>query len=245
MLSTNRSSGLPSVFQWTWQGRTLVFFLSAACIWCLLAEMYKLCDMQTFTVWILIPCTLLLIGIALLDRAKGDRRLWQACLIGAIGGFLAAVAYDVFRLPWVLGFIDHQGPAWLRLPLFKVFPRFGAMILGHPYTATQTDSQFTLADHLVGWTYHFSNGITFGVMYMAMIGNAVKRSWLWGIALAVGLEIFLLISPYGGFFAIKVTALFVGVTLTAHIIFGVALGQYAKLADASRLKYLPQSLKGI
>ncbi len=231
MSSIDQKAGLPAVFQWTGPGRTLVFFLSAASIWCLLAEMYKLCDMQTFTIWILIPCTLLLIAIAVLDRLKGDRRLWQACLIGAIGGFIAACAYDLFRLPWVLGYVDQQGPAWLRLPLFKVFPRFGAMILGHPYTDTQTDSQFTLADHLIGWTYHFSNGITFGVMYMAMIGNAVKRSWLWGIVLAVGLEIFLLISPYSGFFAIKVTALFVVVTLTAHILFGVALGLYAKRAE--------------
>jgi len=237
MTSSDHRAGLPSVFQWTWQGRLIVFFLSASSIWCLLAEMYKLCDMQTFTIWILIPATVLLIGIAVLDLAKGDRRLWRACLIGAIGGFLAAVAYDVFRLPWVLGFIDHQGPAWLRLPLFKVFPRFGAMILGHPYTATQTDSQFTLADHLVGWAYHFSNGITFGVMYMAMIGNATRRTWLWGIVMAVGLEIFLLISPYSGFFAIKITAIFVAVTLSAHILFGIALGLYARRAESNAASF--------
>ena len=231
MSDVDRPSPLPAILQWTPAGRTVVFFLSAASIWCLLAEMYKLCDMRTFTFWILIPSTLLLVAIALLDLVKGNRQLWRAVLIGAIGGMIAAIAYDVFRLPWVLGYIDQQGPAWLRLPLFKVFPRFGAMILGHPYTGQQTDSQFTLADHIVGWAYHFSNGITFGVMYMAMIGSTTRRSWMWGIVMAVGLETFLLASPYAGFFAIRITGLFVGVTLTAHLIFGIALGLYAKHAE--------------
>ncbi|CAN5496899.1 hypothetical protein BH10PLA1_BH10PLA1_03640 [soil metagenome] len=233
MTEFDRSPSLPPILRWTWQGRTLVFFLSAASIWCLLAEMYHLCDMRTFTFAILIPATVLLVAIAVVDRFMGDRELWRAVLIGAIGGLLAAIAYDVFRVPWVLGFIDQQGPTWLRLPLFKVFPRFGAMILGHRVIEPMTDSQFTLADHLVGWAYHFSNGITFGVMYMAFIGSARQRSWMWGIVMAVGLEIFLLISPYNGFFAIKVTALFVAVTLSAHIIFGVALGLYAKRAEHS------------
>lgn len=219
---------LPPFFRWTWQGRALVFVLSASSIWCLLAEMYHLCSMRGFTFAILIPATLALIGVALLDRARGDRRLWRAVLVGAVGGLLAAIAYDLFRVPWVLGWIDQVGPTWLRLPLFKVFPRFGAMILGIPYTANQTDSQFPLAAHLIGWIYHFSNGITFGVMYMAMIGNATRRSWLWGIALAAGLELAMLFTPYPLFFGIKVTALFVMVTLTAHTIFGIVMGLTAR-----------------
>jgi hypothetical protein len=171
-----------------------------------------------------------LILIAIIDYLRGDRRLFRAVMVGAIGGLLAAIAYDLFRLPWVMGSVDHVGPSWLRLPLFKVFPRFGAMILGEPFRADQTDSQFTLAAHVVGWAYHFSNGITFGVMYMAMIGDASRRSWLWAIALAVGLELGMLFTPYTRFFGIVPMALFVVVTLTAHTIFGVTLGLYARHA---------------
>lgn len=83
---------------------------------------------------------------------------------------------------------------------------------------------YSLADRLIGWAYHFSNGVTFGIMYMAMIGDARGKSWLWAIALAAGLELAMLFTPYPQFFAIAVTALFVAVTLTAHAIFGVALG---------------------
>ena len=79
------------------------------------------------------------------------------------------------------------------------------VILAQPFTAEQPDSQFSLAAHVVGWAYHFSNGITFGVMYMAMIGEASRRSWLWAILLATGLELAMLITPYAGFFGITVT----------------------------------------
>ena len=221
------------LFRWTPAGRTLVFVLSAASIWCLLAEFYGLCSMRTFTFAILLPATALLIVIAIMDYLRGDGRLARAVMIGAIGGLLAAISYDIFRLPWVIGAVDHVGPRWLRLPLYKVFPRFGAMILGQPCTPEQTDSQFTLTAHVVGWAYHFSNGITFGVMYMALIGDATRRSWLWAIVLAAGLELGMLFTPYTSFFGILPATLFVVVTLTAHTIFGITLGLYARSAQRS------------
>ncbi len=226
---SNRSSVLPPLLQWTLGGRLIVFLLSAASIWCLLTEFYGLCSMRGFTIWILIPATALLIAMAWIDLMHGDRRLFHAVMIGAIGGLVAAIAYDVFRLPFVIGAVDHVGPAWLQLPLFKVFPRFGAMILGQPFTTTQTDSQFPLIAHVVGWIYHFSNGITFGIMYMAMIGDAKRRSWLWAIALAVGLELSMLFTPYTRFFGINLTTRFIVATLLAHLVFGIALGLYSKL----------------
>jgi hypothetical protein len=219
---------LRQVLRWSLPGRVVVFILSAASIWCLLSEFYGLCSMRTCTFVILIPATILLIAIALIDRARGDRLLWRAVVIGAVGGFVAACSYDIFRLPWVIGAVDQIGPHWLRLPLFKVFPRFGALILAQPFDAATSDSQFTLSAHVLGWIYHFSNGVTFGVMYMALIGDAQRRSWLWAILLAVGLELAMLFTPYTTYFAIRMTALFVTVTLLAHLIFGVALGLFAK-----------------
>src|SRR5437763_1366016 len=94
-------TALPPVFRWTLSGRALVFVLAAASIWCLLAEFYGLCSMRTFTLAVLIPATAALIAIAVLDRARGDRRLWRAVVIGSVAGLVAAVAYDVFRLPFV------------------------------------------------------------------------------------------------------------------------------------------------
>lgn len=217
----------------------VVFLLSATSIWCLLAEFYGLCSMRTFTIWILIPATVLLVVMAVVDRLGGDRRLWRAVWIGAVGGLLAAVVYDLFRIPFVVAAADRIGPLWLRLPLFKVFPRFGAMILGEPYTADTTASQFTLLAHVVGWIYHFSNGITFGVMYLALVGDGHRRSWLWAIALAAGLELAMLFTPYTQFFGIGLTAKFVIVTLAAHIIFGIVLGLYVRHRSATGQAGIP------
>jgi len=123
---------------------------------------------------------------------------------------------------------DRVGPAWLRLPLFKVFPRFGAMILGQSFTPTQTDSQFSLTAHVVGWTYHFSNGLTFGVMYLAMLGDTARKNWGWAVLMAVGLEVAMLVTPYTNFFGIGLTTKFVVATIAAHLIFGIVLGLLAR-----------------
>lgn len=224
---------LPGFLQWTLSGRAVVFVLAASSIWCLLAEMYGLCDMRLFFFAILIPAMAALCGMAVLDRIRGDGRLWRAVIIGSLAGFAGAVAYDLFRLPFV--FSDAWGMDRFgipQMPLFKVFPRFGAMILGQPLE----QQSYSLAAHLVGWAYHFSNGAAFGVMFVALyasakeaFGSGTIRAWKpiwWAMLMAAGIEVCLLASPYAGFFDIHMTARFVVVTLLAHLIFGVGMGAY-------------------
>jgi hypothetical protein len=213
-------SSIPPILRWTGPGRTVVFILSATSIWCLLAEFYGLCSMQTFALWILIPATLALVVLAAHDRTRGDRRLWRGVMIGAVGGLLAAIAYDIFRLPFVFSRSWGLEGIVPPMPLFKVFPGFGAMLLGEP----AKQEHYSLAAHLLGWVYHFSNGVTFGVMYTAAVGEPSRRHWIWAVLMAVGIELAMLASPYTSFFGIGLTALFVAVTMTAHTIFGATLG---------------------
>src|SRR5436309_2160167 len=86
---------------WTAGGRWLVFFLAASSIACLLFDFYRLCPMRLFTIFIFLPSLAALFAFALFDRQRGDGQLWRAILIGITGGLLAAIAYDVFRLPFV------------------------------------------------------------------------------------------------------------------------------------------------
>jgi len=176
--------------------------------------------MQIFTLFIFAPAMLVLFGFALFDLFRGDRMLWQAVLIGFVGGLLAAVSYDVFRLPFV--FAKEWGIASIVPPmsLFKVFPRFGAMVLGQPIE----QDHYSLTTHIEGWVYHFSNGATFGVMYVAIIGNPTRRHWTWAVLMALALELGMLLTPYPQVFNIPVTARFVVVTVAAHAIFGIGLG---------------------
>lgn len=222
--------------RWTPLGRLIVFSLAATSIGCLLADFYGLMPMQMFTFCISVPAMLLLILLAIAARFRGDSRLWYGILIGAAAGLIAAVAYDLFRLPFVfaqLWGIDLIVPS---MQLFKVFPRFGAMILGQPLE----QENYSLAAHLVGWAYHFSNGITFGIMYTAMIGNPILRHWLWAVVMAVGLELGMLFTPYPGVFGIHVGMAFIIVTLAAHVLFGIVMGLAARYGSQLTPSMMPQ-----
>jgi hypothetical protein len=219
---------LPSVAErrnhWTATGRWVVFLLAATSIACLLFDFYGLCPMRAFTIYIFGPALVLLIVLALRDWRRGDRQLWQAVCLGLLGGLLAAVAYDIFRLPFVFSRELGLSAVVPPMDLFKVFPRFGAMILGQPLE----QPHYSPVTQLVGWAYHLSNGATFGVMYIALIGNPTRRTWLWAVAFAVALELGMLLTPYPKVFGIAVTLKFVIVTMAAHAIFGVGLGRTVK-----------------
>ena len=194
--------------------------LAATSIWSLLIEFYGWCSMRSFTLLVSLPALSALCALALTDRFIGSRRLWRAVVVGGAAGLLAALAYDAFRLPFVyadsLG-IQQVVPA---LKLFKVFPRFGAMLLSQPLE----QAHYSMPAQLLGWGYHFSNGVTFGIMYVALIRDATKRHWAWGMLFAVGLELGMLFTPYAAFFQIALTTRFIIVTLAAHAVFGVVMG---------------------
>src|SRR5262252_7057739 len=109
--------------------------------------------MHVFGMCVLAPAILLLIIAALLHRDSEQRDMrspWVWIVQGTIGGLVAAVAYDLYRLPFVLN----------GAPLYKPFPKFGELLLG--------SSQPVWAVHSLGWAYHFSNGIALGIMFLVM-----------------------------------------------------------------------------
>jgi hypothetical protein len=217
--------GQASIFCWTKAQRLGVFVLSASSIVCLLAEFYGLCPMRRFTLAVFLPC---LLGLVLWSGV--DRRLLFPVLFGAGCGLLAAVAYDVFRLPFV--FSNEWGLRGIvpHLKLFNAFPAFGAMILGEAYPR----ASYRFSEHLLGWTYHFSNAVSFGIMYVAAVGDPRVRHWTWAVLMAVGLEIGMLATPYTRALGIPLTVTFVWATLAAHLIFGVVLG-----LSSSKSRLLP------
>jgi len=217
---TSGAAPATSPARWSGTSRGLVFLLASSSIACLLADFYGLCPMRIFTPFIFLPALAVLFALGWWDRKHGGGEIWRAVWIGLCAGLIAAVAYDVFRLPFV--FAKQWGLDSVIHPmnLFKVFPRFGAMVLGQPLE----QASYPLLTQIVGWLYHFSNGATFGVMYIALIGDAARRHWAWAIPFAVGLELGMLLTPYPAVFSIPITARFVIVTLAAHAIFGVGLG---------------------
>ena len=169
--------------------------------------------MRFFGCWVLPPATALLTYVAYRNRDRSDGLsspfIW--IVQGAMGGLLAAIAYDLYRLPFVLS----------GAPLFKVFPRFGELLLG------STEPRWLV--HTLGWTYHFSNGAALGIMFLAMVSFFRRPSLFWGaVAWALFIEVLLLLTPYTTFLGLVLNGRFLFLTATAHLVFGLALGFYCR-----------------
>lgn len=191
--------------------RVLVFLLAFLSFACLLGQMFGWWTMHLFGCWVLPPATALLAFVAYKHRGErqGLNTPWSWIVQGALGGLVAAVAYDVYRLPFVLN----------GAPLFKVFSRFGELLLGgtEPRWLVQT----------LGWAYHFSNGAALGIMFLALASFFRRPSLFWGaVAWALFVECMLLLTPYNGFLGLPMDRRFIFLTVSAHIIFGMALGFY-------------------
>ena len=146
---------------------------------------------------------------------------------GEAAGFIAAISYDIFRLPFV--FAQEWGLDSVVPPmkLFKVFPRFGELLLG-------ADEPRWLV-HLLGWGYHFSNGAALGIMFLCLAPRAGAKGLFWGaVAWALFVEAMLLLTPYPAFFGLPLDGRFIFLTVTAHLIFGVTLGLWLRRRLAGR-----------
>jgi hypothetical protein len=205
---------------WTPLGRFVAFGLAVTSIVCLFGEFFSAGSMRAWVCQLLLPASLLLAAIGYYDWRRNNGAFARMILLGVLTGLVAAVAYDVFRVPFVWSESWKLSRFVPPLKLFNVFPRFGAVILGQP---VDQDS-YGFSAYAVGWAYHFSNGASFGVMYVAMVGYPLRHHWAWGVMMAAGIEIAMLLSPYPTVFGLNVTPVFVIVTLTAHAIFGVTLG---------------------
>lgn len=193
--------------------RAIVFGLAFLSFACLLGQFFELWTMHTFGCWVLPPATALLALIAYRARRQragvANPHTW--IVRGAVGGVVAAVAYDLYRLPFVLG----------GAPLFKVFPIFGQLLL-------DADEPTWLVQ-LLGWAYHFSNGAALGIMFLAMVVRPNPRVLFWGaVAWALFIEAMLLATPYTNFFALKLDGRFLFLTISAHLVFGITLGWWCR-----------------
>lgn len=143
-----------------------------------------------------------LFGVALWARAKGLKEQGRVIASGLFAGSLATLAYDIVRVP-----IAHSG-----IPVFKAISYFGTVLVG-----VQAPTPFSEA---VGWAYHLSNGVSFGLMYAAVVRRPGPISAvLWGLAL----EGAMLLTPYAEVFGYRRDAKFLAITIGAHAVYGLVL----------------------
>lgn len=106
-----------------------------------------------------VPGMLILAGILIYARQTGLGRLYRRLWVGVVGGVLLTMALDVVRVAGVqLGYLPDS------------ITMFGAMITG------SAPAEITPAGYALGASYHFFNGISFGVIYSILFG---RTPW-WG-----------------------------------------------------------------
>src|SRR5206468_4472153 len=104
--------------------------------------------------------------------------------------------------------------------------RFGELLLGN------TEPRWLV--HSLGWTYHLSNGVALGIMFLAVTSLFKKpRFFVGAICWALLVEALLLLTPYTAFFGLLLDGKFLLLTLSAHLIFGIALGAYCRACIAN------------
>ena len=157
------------------------------------------------------------IGILIVIAAAGWKKapsVSRSIVWGAVAGAIATIALEAVRISgFRLGFMPGNLP---RLMGVLLLDRFA---LG-PSTASD----------LAGWTYHFWNGASFGIIYALFFGTA--RRWLgvlYGVALGAGFLVSPVVLSLGvGYFGLQFSMGCPVTVLTAHAAFGLLLGILAR-----------------
>ena len=160
-----------------------------------------------------LPMLLGLVGVtAWMDRTGRWPDTRAAILAGALGGALGTLAYDLVRVPFVY---------LLGLQLLAPIDSYGVLLTG-----ADTSSGLTM---FTGWTYHFTNGIGFGIAYAVI---ASRRSWRWGIVWGLLLESVAVFSPFAARYGLvtegAIAWLPIALAYGAHIPYGAIVGVFGE-----------------
>jgi hypothetical protein len=196
--------------QWRQVGLTLIAFACASfSLAALLLHAAGLLPLYFLVDTLGAPSLILLLVLGIAAHRVREVVFLNRLLVGVWASLLATAAYDLIRLLlWSTGHF-HFNP-------FFSHAVFGRLISGQP--------ENTPTALIVGWSYHFWNGLGLGLMYTLLAGQA---SWLYAVAWSVFLEIAWLITM-PSVIHFKVNAGFIEMSLIGHIAYGVTLGSLAQ-----------------
>jgi len=184
----------------------LVLGCTAAGIGAFLLDVAGIVAMPWTISFVSLPALVVVVAIGVWAQRVARQPFFNRLAVGVIAGFIATLAYDGVRLA-----IQETAP--LDYDGFRSINIFGSLILSKPETA--------LDARIAGWTYHFWNGVSFGVMYALVAGPA---RWYWGLAWGMALEM-MMIGIYPVAFAIQRSdPAFLAISMTGHAAYGAVLG---------------------
>lgn len=190
-----------------------LFILAGGSIAALLADIFDIAPMHLVFWFASVPSMVLLAVLGSVS-ILGDE--WRDRIrVGALAGLVGTFGYDLVRVPFAI--------AGQRV--FAPIDSYGLLIADASASSALTSA--------LGWTYHFSNGITFGIAYAAL---AARRHWAWAIPWALLLESVALFSPFGVRYGIAGQIVPIAIAYGAHLAYGFPLGKIVQNFDAVRSK---------
>jgi len=189
----------------------LAFILASTSIGSLLIYFLGWLSFPTAVWLLLMPASILLALVSV--WARGARpELYRRIALGLWAGSFATLAYDIVRVPLI-----HAG-----IPIFKAISYFGTLLTGSPNPSFLSE--------LLGWTYHFSNGIGFAIMYTMLVPRiGLVTAVIWGVVL----EVVMLATPYAEIFGYQRSGRFLAITVGAHVFYGIGLWLSARWLERS------------
>lgn len=167
--------------------------------------------MDVLTQYVLLPSIALLFIVALvahqLRLVRLNNRIWTGIWVGGV----STAALDVIRLTgFSVGWMPGNMPRM-----------FGVLILDQMALGPSDLSDF------IGGLYHYWVSACFGLTYTLLVGRT--RWWgglIWGLIIEIGMMTTppMVIAMDTGYFGLKSGFGVLGVSLTAHVVYGIVLG---------------------
>ncbi len=192
-------------------GRLGIFLLAGGSIAALLADLHGIAAMHLVFLAVTVPSMVALAVLGWARRVPGELR--DIITVGALGGLVGTIGYDLARVPFAV--------AGQRV--FAPIDSYGLLIADASASSGWTST--------LGWLFHFSNGVTFGIAYAAI---AARRHWGWGVLWGLLLETVAVAGPFADRYQISGNEYAIGIAYLGHVFYGAPLGRIVQRMD--RLK---------
>ncbi|HUK86231.1 MAG TPA: hypothetical protein VLT85_01090 [Terriglobales bacterium] len=171
----------------------------------LVAHVFHVLPMPFFLEVFGIPSLLAIFALAAYAKKIHAGMLTNGLWVGLWAGLAASVVYDGVR--YLVGLAHLFGYSGF-VPILM----FGSWITGQPTSS--------FAAKLAGWSYHYWNGATFGVIYALLAG---RRRWWWGVGYGILMECCMLgLFPF--FLRVTNKFDFIALSMIGHLAYGAVLG---------------------
>ena len=168
-------------------------------------------DLGSFADWFRYLTLPALVGVvaiaAAAHRTPAFARLRLVVVLGAVGGLVGTLGYDLIRVPFVMGGKQVLAP----------IESYGVLLLDARGSSPLSG--------FAGWTYHFANGICFGIAYAAV---GLGRSKWWAVGWSLVLETATVVTGFAVYYQLTGKWDVIAIAYLAHIPYGLALGWFTE-----------------